>query len=77
MQRRGALSPIGTTNQLVAGVTLLVVSVWLRQRGRPAVYTLIPMIAVAGALLAWGEDRDNSGLLGAIGLGRRSTLSPQ
>ena len=33
--------------------------------------------AVAGALLTWGEDRDNSGLLGAIGLGRRSTLSPQ
>ena len=33
--------------------------------------------AVAAALLTWGEDRDNSGLLGAIGLGRRSTLSPQ
>jgi carbon starvation protein len=36
----------GTTNQLVAGVTLLVVSVWLRQQGRPYVYTLVPMIFV-------------------------------
>jgi carbon starvation protein len=37
----------GTTNQLVAGVTLLIVSVWLRQTGRPYVYTLVPMIFVA------------------------------
>ncbi len=36
----------GTTNQLVAGVTLLVVSVWLRQQGRPYVYTLVPMVFV-------------------------------
>jgi carbon starvation protein len=36
----------GTTNQLVAGVTLLVVSVWLRRMGRPVVYTLVPMIFV-------------------------------
>ncbi len=39
----------GTTNQLVAGVTLLVVSVWLRQLGRPIVYTLVPMILVGAA----------------------------
>ncbi len=36
----------GTTNQLVAGVTLLVVSIWLRRLGRPVVYTLVPMIFV-------------------------------
>jgi carbon starvation protein len=36
----------GTTNQLVAGVTLLIVSVWLRQNGLPYVYTLVPMIFV-------------------------------
>ena len=36
----------GTTNQLVAGVTLLVVSIWLRRMGRPVVYTLVPMIFV-------------------------------
>jgi carbon starvation protein len=39
----------GTTNQLVAGVTLLVVSIWLRRSGRPFVYTLVPMIFVAVA----------------------------
>jgi carbon starvation protein len=45
-----ALWPLfGTTNQLVAGVTLLVVSVWLQRQGRPAVYTLVPMIFVAAA----------------------------
>jgi carbon starvation protein len=39
----------GTTNQLVAGVTLLVVSVWLRRTGRPIVYTLVPMVFVGAA----------------------------
>ena len=39
----------GTTNQLVAGVTLLVVSIWLRRLGRPFVYTLVPMIFVSAA----------------------------
>ncbi len=48
-----ALWPLfGTTNQLVAGVTLLVVSVWLKKQGRPIVYTMAPMIAVA-AVTAW------------------------
>ena len=39
----------GTTNQLVAGVTLLVVSIWLRRSGRPFIYTLVPMIFVSAA----------------------------
>jgi carbon starvation protein len=48
-----ALWPLfGTTNQLVAGVTLLVVSVWLQRQGRPVLYTLAPMILVAGATVA-------------------------
>ncbi len=42
----------GTTNQLVAGVTLLVVSVWLRRSGRPYLYTLLPMIFVGIATVA-------------------------
>ncbi len=42
-----ALWPLfGTTNQLVAGVTLLIVSIWLRRLGRPVVYTLIPMLGI-------------------------------
>jgi carbon starvation protein len=48
-----ALWPLfGTTNQLVAGVTLLVVSVWLRRQGRPVVYTLVPMLFVGAATVA-------------------------
>jgi carbon starvation protein len=41
----------GTTNQLVAGVTLLVVSVWLKRQGRPVIYTALPMVFVALATL--------------------------
>jgi carbon starvation protein len=41
----------GTTNQLVAGVTLLVVSIWLKRRGRPVVYTAAPMVFVVAATL--------------------------
>ena len=47
----------GTTNQAVAGLTLLVVSVWLRKQGRPYLYTLIPMlfVAIATVLSMLGE----------------------
>ena len=41
----------GTTNQLVAGVTLLMVTLWLRRAGRPIVYTLAPMLFVATVTL--------------------------
>lgn len=48
-----ALWPLfGTTNQLVAGVTLLLVSVWLKRQGRPWLVTAIPMVAVA-SVTAW------------------------
>ena len=47
-----ALWPLfGTTNQLVAGATLLIVSVWLRSQGRASVYTLVPMVFVAATTL--------------------------
>ena len=36
----------GTTNQLLAGLTLLVISVMLVKLGRPSRYTLIPMVFV-------------------------------
>lgn len=36
----------GTTNQLLAGLTLLVISVILVKLGRPARYTMIPMVFV-------------------------------
>ncbi len=45
-----ALWPLfGTTNQLVAGVTLLIVSIWLQRLGRPIVYTIVPMLFVTTA----------------------------
>jgi carbon starvation protein len=48
-----ALWPLfGTTNQLVAGVTLLIVSVWLKSRGKPYAYTLLPM-ALVGSVTIW------------------------
>ncbi len=48
-----ALWPLfGTTNQLVAAVTLLLVSIWLQRHGRPVVYTLTPMLLV-GSVTAW------------------------
>jgi carbon starvation protein len=56
----------GTTNQLVAGVTLLVVSIWLKRRGRPVVYTAVPMILVAAATLVAMSGE----LLGYFGTGR-------
>ena len=36
----------GSTNQILAGLTLLVISVMLIKLGRPAKYTMIPMIFV-------------------------------
>lgn len=36
----------GTTNQLLAGITLLLVSVWLRRQGKPTLYTLLPLLFV-------------------------------
>lgn len=53
-----ALWPLfGTTNQLVAGVTLLIVSVWLKRMGRQIAYTLVPMILIGGVtvLAMWGN----------------------
>lgn len=34
----------GATNQLVAGLTLLVATIYLWKKGRPIIYTLIPMV---------------------------------
>ena len=36
----------GSTNQILAGLTLLVISVMLIRYGRPARYTMLPMIFV-------------------------------
>ncbi len=41
----------GTTNQLLAGLTLLVISVMLVKLGRPSSYTLVPMVFVTSMAL--------------------------
>ncbi|HYE99637.1 MAG TPA: carbon starvation CstA 5TM domain-containing protein, partial [Planctomycetota bacterium] len=42
----------GTSNQLLAGLTLLGITVWLRRSGKPAWFTLYPMIFVL-AITVW------------------------
>ncbi|SMO44051.1 carbon starvation CstA family protein [Fodinibius sediminis] len=34
----------GTSNQLLAGISFLLITIWLRKQGRPVIYTLVPMI---------------------------------
>lgn len=36
----------GTSNQLLAGISLLLVTIWLKRKGRSIIYTLIPMLFV-------------------------------
>jgi len=46
----------GATNQLVAGLTLLVATIYLWKTGRPIIYTLIPMvflIVITIAAMIW------------------------
>ena len=37
----------GATNQLIAGLALLVITVYLYKKGKPVIYTLIPMVFIA------------------------------
>ena len=41
----------GASNQLLAALTLLVLTIWLRRQGRPYLFTLLPMLFVAGITL--------------------------
>ncbi len=41
----------GTTNQIMAGLTLMVATVYLYRKRRPIVYTLLPMLLVLGATI--------------------------
>ncbi|HKJ84146.1 MAG TPA: carbon starvation protein A [Mariprofundaceae bacterium] len=42
----------GTTNQILAGLTLLAVTVYLYRKRKPVLYTLLPMLLVLGATVA-------------------------
>ncbi|TLS66987.1 carbon starvation protein A [Mariprofundus erugo] len=42
----------GTTNQILAGLTLLTVTIYLYRKKKPILYTLLPMLLVLGATVA-------------------------
>ena len=50
-------SLFGTTNQLLAGLALLAITVYLLRRGKPLVYTLVPMVfMLVSTLSAMGSN---------------------
>ncbi len=58
----------GATNQLVAGLTLLIITIYLKRSGKPIIYTLIPMvllilITIASMILNFGTFHNNILLL--------------
>lgn len=73
----------GTSNQLLAAISLLIVTIWLKRQGRSIIYTLVPMIFLLFMTLwamteqvffdwsGWGETDSNILLFvfGAIILG--------
>ncbi|SHF85665.1 carbon starvation protein [Fodinibius roseus] len=73
----------GTSNQLLAGISLLLVTIWLRRQGRPILYTLVPMVFLLAmtlwamteqVLLEWSGYRSGEAnmllfFLGAVILG--------
>lgn len=71
----------GTSNQLLAALSLLGISVWLRRMGRPTLFTVVPMVfvmtvtlwslvlqvrAAVGALATSGPRFDTATLNGAV-----------
>lgn len=42
----------GTTNQILAGMTLLTVTIYLYRKKKPILYTLLPMLLVLGATIS-------------------------
>ncbi|WP_234572930.1 carbon starvation CstA family protein [Rhodohalobacter sp. 614A] len=34
----------GTSNQLLAGISFLLITIWLKRKGRPIIYTFVPMV---------------------------------
>lgn len=58
----------GATNQLVAGLTLLIATIYLWKTGRPVIYTLIPMVflivmTIAAMIWSFKAFADNPLLL--------------
>jgi len=56
----------GTTNQILAGLTLLTVTIYLYRKKKPIIYTLAPMFLVLGTTIAGMV----MGVFGAIAKGQ-------
>ncbi|MDQ6982899.1 MAG: carbon starvation protein A [Mariprofundus sp.] len=65
----------GTTNQILAGLTLLTVTIYLYRKKKPILYTLLPMLLVLGATIsgmvmgivkAIGKDQWTVAAVGAV-----------
>lgn len=73
----------GTSNQLLAGISFLLITIWLKRKGRPIFYTLIPLIFLLSTTLwamvqqiffEWSGYGENDAdlllfILGAVTLG--------
>jgi len=43
----------GTANQLLAGISFMLITIWLKRKGRPIIYTVIPMVFLI-VMTLWG-----------------------
>jgi len=65
----------GTTNQILAGLTLLTVTIYLYRKRKPILYTLLPMLLVLGATIAGmvmgisGAVENEQWIVAAVGAG--------
>ncbi len=57
----------GATNQLLGGLALLTITVWLKKTGRKAVFTLIPMVFIIGMTMTALVDLIRSALYSVDG----------
>ncbi|MBY5959490.1 carbon starvation protein A [Membranicola marinus] len=43
----------GTANQLLAGISFMLITIWLKRKGRPIIYTVLPMVFLL-VMTLWG-----------------------
>ena len=60
----------GSSNQLLAGISFLLITIWLKRQGRPVIYTLVPMIFLL-AMSLWAMA--NQVIFQWLGLGDQDT----
>jgi carbon starvation protein len=60
----------GSANQLLAGISFLLITIWLKRQGRPLIYTLVPMIFLL-AMSLWAMAKQV--IFQWLGLGEQDT----